>query len=316
MNKILIFGNSGSGKSTLAKFLQSRGDHVAVPAYAHLDLDTLAWLPTTPPQRSPLETAHTQIQEFIATHSHWVMEGCYTDLLELAQAEATTAIFLDLPVEQCQDHARQRSWEPHKYATPAEQDANLDMLLQWIGDYPHRDGELSLAAHNAFFEAFAGEKHRYTAPLMYGKCLCEQVVYTIEGELGPVFNCHCLKCRRWHGAALRTRASIQRSQFRWLKGEDQLGDYMSSPQVHKYFCKTCGSALISSYDNLPDILGVPLGGVEGAVKIATQAHIFVDSKASWYTLCDGSPQYAEWPDSEAKVRETHPSVKPTTFLYR
>jgi len=305
MNKILIFGNSGSGKSTLAKFLQSQGDHVATPAYGYLDLDTVAWWPTSPPRRLPLEKAQLQIQAFMSQHSRWIIEGCYTDLLQLAQHEATTALFLDLPVALCQDHARQRPWEAHKYGDPAEQDANLEMLLQWIADYPHRDDELSLTAHNAFFEAFTGEKYRYTAPLMYGKCLCEQVVYTIEGALGPVFHCHCLKCRRWHGAAFRTRASIQKSQWRWLKGEDQLGDYMSSPQVHKYFCKTCGSALASSYDNLPDILGVPLGGLEGALKIPSQAHIFVDSKAPWYTLCDDNPQYAEWPGSEAKVRETH-----------
>ncbi|MGB5519594.1 MAG: shikimate kinase, partial [Gammaproteobacteria bacterium] len=47
MSKILIFGNRGSGKSTLAKKL------VKVEGVAHLDLDSLAWLPETLPQRAP-----------------------------------------------------------------------------------------------------------------------------------------------------------------------------------------------------------------------------------------------------------------------
>lgn len=34
-----------------------------------------------------------------------------------------------------------------------------------------------------------------------GQCLCGAISYEINGELGPVVNCHCLKCRRWHGAA-------------------------------------------------------------------------------------------------------------------
>ena len=165
MNKILIFGNSGSGKSTLAKYLQSSENPVASSPYAYLDLDTLAWLPTTPPQRSSLAFAQTEIQRFMQQNPRWVMEGCYTDLLQLAQSEATTAIFLDLPVAECQAHARQRPWEPHKYATPAEQAANLEMLLQWIADYPHRDDVLSLKAHQQFFEDFKGQKYRYTAPL-------------------------------------------------------------------------------------------------------------------------------------------------------
>ncbi len=29
-----------------------------------------------------------------------------------------------------------------------------------------------------------------------GKCLCERVGYEIEGQLGPIFNCHFSKCHR------------------------------------------------------------------------------------------------------------------------
>ena len=67
--------------------------------------------------------------------------------------------------------------------------------------------------------------------LLTGRCLCEGIAYEIRGELGPIFNCHCSKCRRWHGAAFRTRATIKASQFSWLKGKELLSRYHSSEFV-------------------------------------------------------------------------------------
>lgn len=137
-----------------------------------------------------------------------------------------------------------------------------------------------------------------------GKCLCEKVKYQIKGELGPIFNCHCSKCRRWHGAAFRTRASIKVSQLQWVSGEDNLSAYQSSDNVSKYFCRSCGSPLYSSYIDKPDVLGIALGGLEGIDDSKPQAHIFTASKAAWYSIDDSLPQYDGWPGSEDKVRET------------
>ena len=48
MSRIIVFGNSGSGKTTLAQALAQR------EGLAHLDLDTVAWRPVTPPERRPV----------------------------------------------------------------------------------------------------------------------------------------------------------------------------------------------------------------------------------------------------------------------
>jgi len=140
--------------------------------------------------------------------------------------------------------------------------------------------------------------------LMNGKCLCEAIEYEISGSLGPIYNCHCSKCRRWHGAAFRTRASINKSQFKWVSGSDNLSAYKSSENVTKFFCKTCGSPLISTYENNPEILGIPLGGIEGIHEINVEANIFVGSKATWYKLTDSAPTFESWPGSEEAVRKT------------
>jgi adenylate kinase family enzyme len=155
--RVLIFGNSGSGKSTLARRLANEGD------LAHLDLDTLAWLPEPPPRRAALANSARSIDAFIGRHTAWVIEGCYTDLLELAAPFAGRAVFLNLDVEQCVANARKRPWEPHKYESKAAQDANLDMLIGWICDYFERDDVFSYRAHREFYERFPGEKRMYTA---------------------------------------------------------------------------------------------------------------------------------------------------------
>ena len=137
-----------------------------------------------------------------------------------------------------------------------------------------------------------------------GKCLCEEVSYVIEGTLGPIYNCHCSKCRRWHGSAFRTRASIPSRHFKWVSGEDKLSQYYSSDNTIKWFCSICGSNLISTYEHRPDVIGVPLGGLEQDPGNRPKAHIFVASKSPWHDITDDLPQHNEWPGSEDEVKQT------------
>lgn len=157
MTKVVIFGNSGSGKSTLAARLAKE------KATAHLDLDTIAWEPEMPPERLPLQESEEQLRTFTRENRAWVIEGCYADLLELALAQADEAIFLNLPVEDCIQNAKARPWEPHKYASKEAQDTNLEMLIDWISQYPVRTDTFSQAAHRKLYESFKGAKSVYTS---------------------------------------------------------------------------------------------------------------------------------------------------------
>lgn len=127
-----------------------------------MDLDTLAWLPTDPPERMPLQASRAKIEAFINANKSWVIEGCYTDLLNIAGSTTTDIIFLDIGLEQCIQNARERAWEPHKYDSKAAQDANLEMLIDWIKAYDKREDNFSSKAHEAFFQSFTGKKKRIT----------------------------------------------------------------------------------------------------------------------------------------------------------
>lgn len=140
--------------------------------------------------------------------------------------------------------------------------------------------------------------------ILTGNCLCEAVKYQIVGELGPIYNCHCSKCRRWHGSAFRTRATVKTEQFEWLSGEDKLSKFYSSEQTVKWFCSICGSNLISTYDDRPELTGIPLGGLEQDPGNRPEAHIFVASKSPWHEISDNLPQHETWPGSEEEVKRT------------
>jgi len=152
MKNILIFGNSGAGKSTLAKKLKEEY------SLAHLDLDILAWLDTNPPTRKPIVDSQKEIDLFLAKSYSWVIEGGYSDLLELVMEQASDIIFLNPPVDICIQHCQSRPWEPHKYASKTEQDKNLSMLIEWVKQYEKRDDDFSLKSHRVLYEKFSGNK--------------------------------------------------------------------------------------------------------------------------------------------------------------
>jgi adenylate kinase family enzyme len=157
LNKFVIFGNSGSGKSTLAKKLASKSQ------LAHLDLDSIAWKPVTPPERRSILESSESINNFLSTNNSWVIEGCYSDLLELVIQQADEIFFLNLPIKNCIDNVKSRPWEPHKYINKEAQDDNLEMLINWISQYTNRTDTFSKSAHDKLFNNFNGKKTMYVS---------------------------------------------------------------------------------------------------------------------------------------------------------
>lgn len=154
--RIALIGNSGSGKSTLARQL------AATYALPMLDLDTVMWEPgKIAVARAPLAAAQ-DVNAFCSTGSRWVVEGCYAGLAWAILPYATLLLFLEPGVDVCIANCRNRPWEPHKYESKAAQDANLDMLIDWVRGYEHRDDDLSLSRHRALFESFRGDKIEIT----------------------------------------------------------------------------------------------------------------------------------------------------------
>jgi hypothetical protein len=130
--------------------------------------------------------------------------------------------------------------------------------------------------------------------MLRGSCLCGGIRYEITGKLFEPLNCHCSMCRKAQGAAFRSRARVQSVNFHWICGERLLTFYESSPGNHRGFCRVCGSPILSKSDS-DTSFSLPLGALDDDPGIRPQMHVYVASKAPWFTISDDFPQFAKFP---------------------
>lgn len=150
--RIAIFGNSGSGKSTLARQL---ADEHRLPM---LELDTIVWEPGQIAVVRDQSAIRDDLLRFLTAHEHWIVEGCYAELIGMTAPFEPEFVFLNPGLAVCVENNRARPWEPHKYASKEAQDDMLANLLAWVEDYYRRDDPWSLIAHRRLFDAYTGPK--------------------------------------------------------------------------------------------------------------------------------------------------------------
>jgi hypothetical protein len=102
-------------------------------------------------------------------------------------------------------------------------------------------------------------------------------------------------CRKAHGAAFRSRASVKASDFRWTQGAELVTFYESSSGTHRGFCRVCGSPLLSRFDFEPSVYGLPLGALDDDPGVKPKRHVFVAHKAPWHDIADDLPRFPELP---------------------
>jgi len=129
------------------------------------------------------------------------------------------------------------------------------------------------------------------ARTLSGACLCGAVRYTVADEFEYALNCHCSNCRRTTGSAFKPFAGIPRPKLGLNKGDDDLLVY-GDEAGHDAHCRRCGSLLYSVVRE-GAYVHVAMGTLRDDPSIRPSAHIFVGSKAPWFEITDGLPQYQE-----------------------
>ena len=138
---------------------------------------------------------------------------------------------------------------------------------------------------------------------IHGSCLCGAVAFEIDEQPRNLVNCHCSRCRRSRGAAHGTSFFARLEKLRWTRGADKVRTYRV-PEAQFFstsFCADCGSTLPSAFAPIKRHI-VPAGTLDTPLPIKAGIHIWVGSRAPWFELTDGLPQYAEMPPMD-RVRE-------------
>jgi hypothetical protein len=128
--------------------------------------------------------------------------------------------------------------------------------------------------------------------MITGSCLCSNVTYEISGNIGDIIHCHCQTCRKAHGAAFSSVATVLDKDFK-LHSDTKLGCYESSLGKKRYFCPRCATQIYAKKDDAEYII-LRLGSLDGDPKSKELSHIWVSQKATWYSLSSNLPEYLEF----------------------
>jgi hypothetical protein len=121
--------------------------------------------------------------------------------------------------------------------------------------------------------------------------MCGSVEYKVDDAFLYAMNCHCSNCRRTTGSAFKPFAGIERRKLELAAGADnvmRVGD----ENAHDAHCSRCGSLLYSIVRE-GAYAHIAMGTLVDAPSIRPTAHIFVGSKAPWFSITDDLPRYAE-----------------------
>jgi hypothetical protein len=114
----------------------------------------------------------------------------------------------------------------------------------------------------------------------HGSCLCGQVQFEIAGDFEGFFLCHCSRCRKQTGSAHASNLFSKSAGLKWISGQEHVRTFhLEGTRFQKSFCESCGAVLPTLHES--GRLLVPAGCLDSELGMKPNAHIFMESRASW-----------------------------------
>ena len=109
-----------------------------------------------------------------------------------------------------------------------------------------------------------------TAERFTGGCLCGSVRLTASGRPYRVGLCHCLDCRKHHGALFYAAAIFPQDA---VTVEGETGEYRG-----RHFCPRCGSSVFATH---ADEIEVHLGALDAPDQLMPTYECWTVRRESW-----------------------------------
>ena len=127
-----------------------------------------------------------------------------------------------------------------------------------------------------------------------GSCLCGQVQFEIRGELRDIVNCHCSKCRKFHGnygaytsVEVENLTITEQKKLKWYESPAD-----ETANVRRGFCSDCGSSLFWHPKDRPTI-AIAAGSFDSPISLNTKGHIWCSQLPGYYQIEDDLPRFDE-----------------------
>lgn len=111
-----------------------------------------------------------------------------------------------------------------------------------------------------------------------GGCACGAVRFVAEGRPYRVGLCHCLDCRKQHGAPFGAFAIFPADRVTFFG--DAPGVHASSTSGRRYFCRRCGSPVFSR-DEGSDEVDLALGSFDETDRFTPTYELWLVRRESW-----------------------------------
>ena len=126
----------------------------------------------------------------------------------------------------------------------------------------------------------------------FGGCFCRDVRYEIWGRSVWSSICYCQTCTRTTGSLAVGWTGIEKSRFRFVKGEPRL--FQSTPGVWRGFCPKCGTALTYQKDpsvvkGARDDVYITTRSLDDPTAYPPEEHVFYGERVSWFEVRDERP---------------------------
>jgi hypothetical protein len=106
--------------------------------------------------------------------------------------------------------------------------------------------------------------------LTTGGCLCGKVRFSVRGEPYRVGICHCMDCRKVHGALFHASAIFPQDAVS-IEGETHV-------YAGRHFCPSCGSTVFGRSD---DEVELNLGSMDASDQFQPSYELWTVRRESW-----------------------------------
>jgi hypothetical protein len=121
-----------------------------------------------------------------------------------------------------------------------------------------------------------------------GGCLCGQVRYRAASHLATVV-CHCRDCQKQSGSAfslnliaLADQVTVEGELTTFVTGGDSGGE------VHRQFCRACGSPVFTRMPQAPQIIIVKAGTLDEPSGLGVTGQQYCERQQDWLKLEAGA----------------------------
>lgn len=125
-----------------------------------------------------------------------------------------------------------------------------------------------------------------------GSCLCGAVRILALGQPYRVGMCHCLDCRKYHGALFHASAIFAESVVT-IEGETQA-------YLGRHFCPKCGSSV---YQRSDDEIEINLGSLDAPNQLVPTYELWTIRRESWLPPFDIANHYERNRDSDSRSED-------------